>query len=216
MILPPATLGMLGGGQLGRFFVIAAHEMGYRVLVLDPDPHSPAGRIADQHLVAAYDDADALDRIGATCAAVTTEFENVPADIVGLSVQVCAGSPIRRVRGSRAESRTREDLSAGQWISGRAVRGDPQRIRCRCHRRRSASGRIEDCPIRLRRQGAGARCDARRGSKCLSPLQERDPACSSNSCRSMSRSRWCWRVATTDRPVASRSPRTGIATAFSM
>lgn len=80
MILPPATLGMLGGGQLGRFFVIAAHEMGYRVLVLDPDPHSPAGRIADQHLVAAYDDADALDRIGATCAAVTTEFENVPAD----------------------------------------------------------------------------------------------------------------------------------------
>ncbi len=80
MILPPATLGMLGGGQLGRFFVIAAHEMGYRALVLDPDPHSPAGRIADEHLVAAYDDADALDRIGATCAAVTTEFENVPAD----------------------------------------------------------------------------------------------------------------------------------------
>jgi 5-(carboxyamino)imidazole ribonucleotide synthase len=82
MILPPATLGMLGGGQLGRFFVIAAHEMGYRALVLDPDPHSPAGRIADEHLVAAYDDADALDRIGATCAAVTTEFENVPADSV--------------------------------------------------------------------------------------------------------------------------------------
>lgn len=80
MILPPATLGMLGGGQLGRFFVIAAHEMGYRALVLDPDPHSPAGRIADEHLVAAYDDADALDRIGETCAAVTTEFENVPAD----------------------------------------------------------------------------------------------------------------------------------------
>ncbi len=45
MILPPSTLGMLGGGQLGRFFVIAAHEMGYRVVVLDPDPHSPAGRI---------------------------------------------------------------------------------------------------------------------------------------------------------------------------
>ena len=43
---------MLGGGQLGRFFVMAAHEMGYRVMVLDPDPHSPAGRIADEHLVA--------------------------------------------------------------------------------------------------------------------------------------------------------------------
>ena len=71
---------MLGGGQLGRFFVIAAHEMGYRVLVLDPDPQSPAGRIADEHLVADYTDPDALDRIAAGCAAVTTEFENVPAE----------------------------------------------------------------------------------------------------------------------------------------
>jgi 5-(carboxyamino)imidazole ribonucleotide synthase len=80
MILPPATLGMLGGGQLGRFFVIAAHELGYRVVVLDPDPHSPAGRIADRHLVAAYDDPDALEEMAQTCAGVTTEFENVPAD----------------------------------------------------------------------------------------------------------------------------------------
>lgn len=80
MILPPATLGMLGGGQLGRFFVIAAREMGYRVAVLDPDGASPAGKIADLHIVAAYDDADALERLAGQCAAVTTEFENVPAD----------------------------------------------------------------------------------------------------------------------------------------
>lgn len=80
MILPPATLGMLGGGQLGRFFVSAAHELGYKVWVLDPDPHSPAGLIADRHLVAAYDDYVALDTLGSECAAVTTEFENVPAD----------------------------------------------------------------------------------------------------------------------------------------
>ncbi|MDP1605078.1 MAG: 5-(carboxyamino)imidazole ribonucleotide synthase [Rhodocyclaceae bacterium] len=80
MILPPATLGLLGGGQLGRFFVMAAHELGYRVLVQDPDPQSPAGRIADAHLVAAYDDLAALDRLTGQCAAVTTEFENVPAD----------------------------------------------------------------------------------------------------------------------------------------
>lgn len=80
MVLPPAILGMLGGGQLGRFFVQAAHEMGYRVIVLDPDAHSPAGRIADEHLVAAYDDAAALERMAGQCAAVTTEFENVPAD----------------------------------------------------------------------------------------------------------------------------------------
>lgn len=79
MILPPATLGMLGGGQLGRFFVIAAHELGYRVVVLDPDAQSPAGRIADRHLVAAYDDEDALNQMAESCVAVTTEFENVPA-----------------------------------------------------------------------------------------------------------------------------------------
>lgn len=72
-------LGMLGGGQLGRFFVTAAHEMGYKVTVLDPDKNSPAGKIADVHLCAAYDDAVALKAMADTCAAVTTEFENVPA-----------------------------------------------------------------------------------------------------------------------------------------
>ncbi|MEZ5562897.1 MAG: 5-(carboxyamino)imidazole ribonucleotide synthase [Gammaproteobacteria bacterium] len=78
-ILPPATLGMLGGGQLGRFFVQAAHQLGYQVWVLDPDPDSPAGRIADRHIAAAYDDRAALDALAAHCEAITTEFENVPA-----------------------------------------------------------------------------------------------------------------------------------------
>lgn len=79
IITPPAMLGMLGGGQLGRFFVIAAHEMGYKVTVLDPDSNSPAGQIADVHICAPYDDEQALNTIANTCAAVTTEFENVPA-----------------------------------------------------------------------------------------------------------------------------------------
>jgi len=79
VILPPAMLGMLGGGQLGRFFVIAAHEMGYKVTVLDPDKNSPAGKIADVHLCAKYDDEAALKQMADTCQAVTTEFENVPA-----------------------------------------------------------------------------------------------------------------------------------------
>jgi 5-(carboxyamino)imidazole ribonucleotide synthase len=70
---------MLGGGQLGRFFVSAAHELGYRVWVLDPDAESPAGCIANRHLCAAYDAAAALDDIATHCAAATTEFENVPA-----------------------------------------------------------------------------------------------------------------------------------------
>jgi 5-(carboxyamino)imidazole ribonucleotide synthase len=79
-ILPPAMLGVLGGGQLGRFFVIAAREMGYRVTVLDPAPDSPAGALADRHIAAAYEDRAALDALAADCVAITTEFENVPAD----------------------------------------------------------------------------------------------------------------------------------------
>ncbi|HQT27052.1 MAG TPA: ATP-grasp domain-containing protein, partial [Burkholderiales bacterium] len=78
MILPPAKLGLLGGGQLGRYFVMAAHELGYGVIVLDPDPDSIAGRIADEHLIASYEDEDALMSLAGHCRAVTTEFENVP------------------------------------------------------------------------------------------------------------------------------------------
>lgn len=79
MILPGATLGVLGGGQLGRMFTAAALTMGYEVIVLDPDPQSPAGHIASKHIAADYADAGALDSLAHSCAAVTTEFENVPA-----------------------------------------------------------------------------------------------------------------------------------------
>ena len=77
-ILPPAMLGILGGGQLGSMFTVAAKTMGYRVTVLDPDPNAPAARFADCHLCTPFDDADALKTL-AQCAAVTTEFENVHA-----------------------------------------------------------------------------------------------------------------------------------------
>ena len=78
-ILPGATLGVLGGGQLGRMFCVAARTMGYHLVVLDPDPESPAGRIADRHIQADYGDHTALDDLAHACDAVTTEFENVPA-----------------------------------------------------------------------------------------------------------------------------------------
>jgi 5-(carboxyamino)imidazole ribonucleotide synthase len=77
-------LGVLGGGQLGRMFVHAAQAQGYRVTVLEPDRSSPAAAAADRHLVAAYDDAAALAELASTCAAVTTEFENVPAHALRL------------------------------------------------------------------------------------------------------------------------------------
>ena len=79
MILPGAIVGVLGGGQLGRMFTLRARTMGYKVVVLDPDTSSPAGAVADRHIRAAYDDTRALAELSATCAAVTTEFENVPA-----------------------------------------------------------------------------------------------------------------------------------------
>ncbi|WP_019022699.1 5-(carboxyamino)imidazole ribonucleotide synthase [Thioalkalivibrio sp. ALE23] len=79
MIAPPATLGLLGGGQLGRYFVLAARRSGYAVMVMDPDPRSPAGAVADWHRVAAFDDHAALDQLADACAAVTAEFENIPA-----------------------------------------------------------------------------------------------------------------------------------------
>lgn len=93
MILPDATLGVLGGGQLGRMFTLAAHSMGYRVAVLDPDPHSPAGLIADQHIKADYRDHAALQMFGEECSVITTEFENISADSLEYLEKFCPVRP---------------------------------------------------------------------------------------------------------------------------
>ncbi|WP_373974221.1 5-(carboxyamino)imidazole ribonucleotide synthase [Chitinibacter sp. SCUT-21] len=79
-ILPPAMLGILGGGQLGRMFAAAAKNMGYGVTVLDPDNHAPAADFADVHLCKSFTDPEALQYMAQHCAAITTEFENVNAD----------------------------------------------------------------------------------------------------------------------------------------
>jgi 5-(carboxyamino)imidazole ribonucleotide synthase len=92
-ILPGSTLGMLGGGQLGRMFVTAARSMGYEVIVLDPDAHSPAGGLASEHLARAYDDHEALDYLAEHCTVVTTEFENIPADTLAYLAKSVAVHP---------------------------------------------------------------------------------------------------------------------------
>ncbi|RZU00575.1 5-(carboxyamino)imidazole ribonucleotide synthase [Rivibacter subsaxonicus] len=79
-ILPGATLGVLGGGQLGRMFAHAAQQLGYRTAVLDADASSPAGLVSHLHVQTGYLDAGGLARMADACAAITTEFENVPAD----------------------------------------------------------------------------------------------------------------------------------------
>lgn len=93
MLLPGSTIGMLGGGQLGRMFTLAARTLGYKVLVLEPDPLSPAGQLADQHLEAAYDDEQALRVFGQQCDVITTEFENIPAKTLEFLAQFCPVRP---------------------------------------------------------------------------------------------------------------------------
>ena len=78
-VTPPATIGMVGGGQLGRYALMAATAMGYRTILLEPDPSAPAARVAGEHLVAPYDDPGALRRLAFDCDVVTLEFENPPA-----------------------------------------------------------------------------------------------------------------------------------------
>jgi 5-(carboxyamino)imidazole ribonucleotide synthase len=107
VILPGATLGLLGGGQLGRMFTVAARTLGYRVTVLDPDPLSPAAEFATGHLNTAYTDPAALDELARTCAAVTTEFENAPAE----ALEALSARTIVRPAGSAvavAQDRRRE------------------------------------------------------------------------------------------------------------
>ncbi|CAN5255949.1 5-(carboxyamino)imidazole ribonucleotide synthase [soil metagenome] len=78
-ILPGSTIGILGGGQLGRMLAMAARQMGYRTAVLDPAPGAPAAQVADVTLSAAYHEEDALDELAAMADVVTVEFENIPA-----------------------------------------------------------------------------------------------------------------------------------------
>jgi len=92
-ILPGSKLGMLGGGQLGRMFVVAARTLGYDVIVLDPDQHSPAGGLASEHLACSYDDINALDYLARECAVVSTEFENVPAQTLAYLAQTVPVHP---------------------------------------------------------------------------------------------------------------------------
>ena len=123
VILPGATLGLLGGGQLGRMFTVAARTLGYRVTVLDPDPHAPAAEFATAHLAAPFADPAALDELARTCAAVTTEFENAPADaldaIAARTVVRPGGSPVAIAQDRRREKGffSQHGFPVGAWAT---------------------------------------------------------------------------------------------------
>ena len=93
LLAPGAWLGLLGGGQLGRMFCMAAQSLGYRVAVLDPGSDSPAGSVADLHIAADYDDHVGLTQLADLASAVTTEFENVPASSLAWLADRCRVSP---------------------------------------------------------------------------------------------------------------------------
>jgi len=92
------TIGVIGGGQLGRMFALDAKRMGYDVITLDPQPRSPCGQIADEQIVASYDDLDAIERLGARSDVVTYEFENIAIESVRrLEARGYAVAPSSRV-----------------------------------------------------------------------------------------------------------------------
>ena len=92
-LAPGAWLGLLGGGQLGRMFCMAAQSIGFKVCVLDPADNGPAASVADRHIQADYLDENALAELGQLCQACTTEFENVPASALQFLAAHCLVSP---------------------------------------------------------------------------------------------------------------------------
>ncbi len=106
------SLGVLGGGQLGRMFCHAAQQLGFKTVVLDADPSSPAGTIAHQHIQTGYLDETGLAQLAASCDAITTEFENVPAQALE------SLSKVRPVHPSHTAVRVCQDRSLEkQWFA---------------------------------------------------------------------------------------------------
>lgn len=106
-ILPGATLGVLGSGQLGRMFAIAARRLGYRVHVYSPDSDTPAGQVSDREFCSGYNDLDQLAEFARSVDVVTFEFENVPATVTDCIQQHCPVHPSGYVL-SVAQNRIRE------------------------------------------------------------------------------------------------------------
>ncbi len=92
-ILPGATLGVLGSGQLGRMFAMAARRLGYRVHVLSPDTDTPTGQVADVEIAAPYEDLDAIRAFARSVDVVTFEFENVPAETAEAAAEIVPVRP---------------------------------------------------------------------------------------------------------------------------
>lgn len=122
MVLPGKTIGILGGGQLGRMFAIAARRMGYRVHAFDPIHYGPTGQIADHEVNASYDDIDAACRFAREVDVVTFEFENIPAETLSAIERIKPVHPSPRVLDT-----CRHRLREKQFLDGIGVPVAPYR-----------------------------------------------------------------------------------------
>ena len=121
-IAPPAVIGILGGGQLGRMLAMAARAMGYRVAVLDPDPDCPAAAVADAVVIGSYDDVGAAMRLADLSDVVTYELEHVAAEVVeSLETRI----PVRPGRGPLVV--TQDRLAERRFVEGAGIRVAPWR-----------------------------------------------------------------------------------------
>lgn len=128
-ILPGQTIGIIGGGQLGRMMALAAKEAGFKIAVLDPAMDSPAGQIADVQLIAPYNDIEALEELAAVSDVITYEFENI--DVEGLK-RLCEisyvpqGSDLIRITQNRVaekEELTKAGVSVAKYIVAESYAG---------------------------------------------------------------------------------------------
>lgn len=92
-VSPGNYLGLLGGGQLGRMFCHSAQSLGYKVMVLDPDPDCPSSMVADYHIKASYNDRNALEKLSKFCRSITIEFENIPCSSLEILSKYCIVTP---------------------------------------------------------------------------------------------------------------------------
>jgi 5-(carboxyamino)imidazole ribonucleotide synthase len=108
-ILPGATIGVLGSGQLGRMLALAARRMGYRIHTFSPERDTPTGQVADREIAAAYDDLDAVRAFAAGVDVVTLEFENIPTatvEAIGAHVPVRPGGAVLHTTQHRIREKT--------------------------------------------------------------------------------------------------------------
>ena len=145
-ILPPATIGILGGGQLGRMLGLAARAMGYRLAVLDPDPDCPAAAVADTLIRGTYDDVDAALRLGDISDVVTYELEHIAADVVDALERVV---PVRP--GRLPLVATQDRLAERRFVEAAGIAVAPWReVRTTAELRTAAAPDALGLPLRLK------------------------------------------------------------------